>query len=133
MSLWSDHHLTDKVVEILTDVHCNNDVHHFGRPYISAYQIAIEMQHRFPDTVTAIGKPVGGADAGQRDSLTQYLSNQLSRQISARGAEHPVEGAFLSNENAARITFIDNSGAELTSSLVGTSFDMSIYRLRRPN
>lgn len=78
MSLWSEHDLTDKVVQILTDVHCSNAVHHFGRPCISAYQIAIEMRRRFPETVTAIGKPVGGTGVGQHNSLAQYLSNELA-------------------------------------------------------
>ena len=49
MSIWAQHDLTDKVVQILTDVHCNTEVHHFGRPFISAYQIAIEMQRRSRD------------------------------------------------------------------------------------
>lgn len=130
MSLWSEHDLTDKVVEILAGVHCNNEVHHFGRPYISSYQIAIEMERQFPDTVAAIGKPIGGAGTGQHNSLAQYLSNELSKQIKAQGVEHPVEGAFFSNENAAAVTFTGADGAVITSSLVGTDFDMALYRLR---
>jgi hypothetical protein len=130
MSLWSQHDLTDKVVQILTDVHCNNEVHHFGRPYVSAYQIAIEMQRRFPDTVAAIDKPIGGAGTGQHNSLAQYLSNELSKQIRAQGVDHPVEGAFFSNENARSITFTGADGNVSTSSLVGTDFDMALYRIR---
>ncbi len=130
MSLWSEHDLTDKVVQILTGVHCNNEVHHFGRPYISAYQIAIEMQRRFPETVTAIGKPIGGAGTGQHNSLAQYLSNELSKQIKAQGVDHPVEGAFFSNENARSVTFTGVDGDVITSSLVGTDYDMALYRLR---
>lgn len=130
MSLWTEHDLTDKVTQILTDVHCNNEVHHFGRPYISSYQIAIEMQRRFPETVAGIGKPVGGVDIGQHNSLAQYLSNELSKQIKGQADAHPVEGAFFSNENASAITFTSADGAVITSSLVGTDFDMALYRLR---
>lgn len=130
MSIWSEHNLTDKVIEILTDVHCNNDVHHFGPPYISAYQIAIEMQRRFPETVTAIGKPIGGAGTGQHNSLAQYLSNELSKIIKRLELDYPVEGAFFSNENASAISFAGADGAVVTSSLVGTDFDMALYRLR---
>lgn len=130
MSIWSEHDLTDKLVEILADVHCNNDVHHFGRPYVSAYQIAIEMQRRFPDTVAAIGKPIGGAGTGQHNSLAQYLSNELSKLIKRLEADYPIEGAFFSNENASAITFTDAEGGLVTSSLVGTDFDMALYRLR---
>lgn len=131
MSQWAQHDLTDKVVQILTDVHCINEVHHFGRPYISSYQIAIAMQGRFPDTVAEIGKPIGGAGTGQHDSLAQYLSNELSKRIKTQGDSHPVEGAFFSNENAAAVTFFGADGAIITSSLVGTDFDMALYRLRR--
>jgi hypothetical protein len=130
MSLWSEHDLTDTVVEILAGVHCNNEVHHFGRPYISSYQIAIKMERQFPDTVAAIGKPIGGAGTGQHNSLAQYLSNELSKQSKAQGVEHPVEGALFSNENAAAVTFTGADGAVITSSLVGTDFDMALYRLR---
>ncbi|MBK5221392.1 MAG: hypothetical protein JJE52_00640 [Acidimicrobiia bacterium] len=130
MSMWSEHDLTEKVIQILTDVHCNNDVHHFGRPYVSAYQIAIEMQRRFPGTVSAIGKPIGGAGTGQHNSLAQYLSNELSKQIERLDDEYPVEGAFFSNEHASAITFTGAEGAVVTSSLVGTDFDMALYRLR---
>lgn len=87
---------------------CKNDVDHFGRPYISAYQLAIEMKRRYPETVAAIGKPVGGAGIGQHNSLAQYLSNELSKQIK-QGDEHRVEGAFFSNENATSVAF---SGAD---------------------
>jgi hypothetical protein len=130
MSIWSEHDLTDKVVTILTDVHCNNDVHHFGRPYVSAYQIAIEMERRFPETVAAIGKPVGGAGTGQHNSLAQYLSNELSKLIKRLEVDYPIEGAFFSNENVSAITFTDAEGGIVTSSLVGTDFDMALYRLR---
>lgn len=130
MSKWELNQLTDKVVEVLASVHCNNEVHHFGRPFVSSYQVAIELQRRYPETVNSIGKPVGGAGVGQQDSLAQYLSKELSRQIKAQGNEHPVEGAFLSNENARSITFRGVEGAVVESSLVGTGFDMSLYRLR---
>jgi hypothetical protein len=57
-------------------------------------------------------------------------SNELSKQIKARGDAHPVEGAFFSNENTNSITY---AGAVITPSLVGTDFDMALYRLRQPS
>ena len=130
MSIWEQHDLTAKVVEALEAVHCNNDEHHFGRPYVTAYQLAIELQRVHPETVAAIGKPLGGSGTGQHDSLAQYLANELSRQIKAQAAEHPVEGAFLSNQNGRSMTFTALDGTEITSSLVGTGFDSSLFRLR---
>jgi hypothetical protein len=88
------------------------------------------MQRRFPDTVAPIGKPIGGAGTGQHNSLAQHLSNELSKQIKAQGVEHPVEGAFFSNENARSITFTGVDGDVITSSLVGADYDLALYRLR---
>jgi hypothetical protein len=130
VSLWEQHDLTTKVVEVLGDVHLNADEHPFGRPFITAYQLAIALQRRHPNTVQAIGKPVGGAGIGQHNSLAQYLANELSKQIRTRGTDHPVEGGFLSNEDARSMTFADANGEEITSSLVGTGFDLSLFRLR---
>lgn len=131
MSMWSDNGLTDKVVSILSAVHLNNpEGHHFGRPFMSAYQIAIAMERDYPDTVAAIGKPIGGRGTGQHNSLSQYLSNELSKLIRDQGSAYPVEGAFFSNEHARGITFIRSTGDELISSLTGTDFDMALYRSR---
>lgn len=80
MSMWAEQGLLDKVTEILADVDWD---HHFGRPFVTAYQLAIELQHRYPDVVEAIDRPVGGVETGQRNSLAQYLANQLSRAIKA--------------------------------------------------
>lgn len=59
MSLWSEHELTSKILSILSDA---STEHHFGRPYLTAYQLAIGLQRRYPDTTAAIGKPVAGQE-----------------------------------------------------------------------
>ena len=44
MSQWNDHDLGGKIEQILADLPLGNpEGHHFGRPYLSAYQLAIEM------------------------------------------------------------------------------------------
>jgi hypothetical protein len=105
VSKWDQNDLTAKVVEVLQGVRRNNDQHHFGRPYITAYQLAFELQRVYPETVEAIGKPLGGSGVGQHDSVAQYLANELSRRIKTQGLECPVEGAFLSNQNVRSMTF----------------------------
>src|SRR6266508_1134189 len=95
MSLWTEHELTDKVVEVLA-VHCNNEVHHFGRPFITA-------SARDRDAVAVPGhrrsdrQADGGAGVGQHNSLARYLPNELSKQIKAQCEAYPVEGALFSN------------------------------------
>ena len=128
--MWDQHNIGLLVVNILADVPLNNpDGHHFGRPYMSAYQLAIELERRYPDAYQAIGKDVGGTGAGQ-STLAQYLALQLSRQIRDRGVQHPVEGAFLTNVDVIDFRFRRDNGDEVRSSLTGTGFDLSMFRLR---
>lgn len=129
MSIWANHDLTAKVVDILGSFG-NPEAHHFGRHFITAYQLAIELEARYPRTVKAIGKPIGGAGTGQETSLTQYLARELSSQIKAIGAVHRVEGAFLASEHVTEFTFSTDDGTQLTSSLTGTGYPLSMFRLR---
>lgn len=84
MSICEDHSIESRIREILATV--PDDGHHFGRPFLSAYQIAIAFDQRFPRAAALIGKPVGGKDTGRHDSLASTC-NQLSRHIPRR---HPV-------------------------------------------
>jgi hypothetical protein len=129
MSIWSDYDVEAKVVEVLGDVHPVNDYHHFGRPYVSAYQLAIALDARYPEVAAALGVTIGGAGTGERDSLSQYLARELSRRIKS-DAVYPVQGAFISNEAVHELSYDTASGERVTSSLTGTGFDLSLFRLR---
>ena len=129
MSVWEDHDVENKVIAVLTDVHLVNDYHHFGRPYMTAYQLAIHLHARYPEVAQALGVKVGGAGTGERTSLAQYLARELSRRIKS-DPHHPVQGAFLSNEAVHELSYEAANGQLITSSLTGTPFDLSLYRLR---
>ena len=129
MSIWEDHDVENKVVAVLSDVHLVNDYHHFGRPYLTAYQLAIHLHARYPEVAHALGVGVGGVGTGERTSLAQYLARELSRRI-RDNPHHRVQGAFLSNEAVRELTYEDADGQLVTSSLTGTPFDLSLYRLR---
>ena len=102
MTKWEEFGMESKVLEILEDVANAAEPHHLGRPFLTAYQIAIELFHRFPDEMNRLGLPVGGKGTGQHSSLPQYVARQLSRRIGA-GRLPSVEGGFLSNQ--PRIAF----------------------------
>jgi hypothetical protein len=131
MSVWEDHDVENKVVAVLSDVHLVNDYHHFGRPYMTAYQLAIHLHARYPQVAEALGVRVGGAGTGERTSLAQYLARELSRRIKNDG-NHRVQGAFMSNEAVRELVYEGGDGQAVISSLTRTSFDLSLYRLR-PN
>lgn len=130
-SIWSRHSLQDKVCEALSDVTIVNPAgHHFGRPYMTAYQLAIKLDHAHPEVRQALGLEVGGAGTGSHNSLAQYLAGQLSQRINRQGTDFPVEGAFLSNDHVTSLTYVGPEGEQRTSSLTGTNFNLSLFRLR---
>ena len=124
MSIWQRHSIEARIREILASVPRGN--HHFGRPFFSAYQIAIAFAQRYPQVADHIGKAVGGRDTGRHDSLAKYFANQLSRRI--RHDSLPgIEGAFLNGRFLQSLEY-ENRGETVASSL--GEANMSIFRLR---
>ena len=128
MSLWQQLNIEDKIIRILQNVPEADPEHHLGRPFLTAYQIAIEYANLHPQDVTQLNLPIGGAGTGQRNSLAQYLAGELSRRIKA-GQLARVEGGFLSNLHLNDINF-DTGQKIIQSSLTGTEFTLSMFRLR---
>ncbi len=128
MSHWQEYNFEQKIVGILVDIQYYKPEHHFGRPFISAYQLAIEFAIRYPSDVARLGYQVGGEGIGERVSLAQYLAGQLSDRIKNHEITS-IEGSFLSNLHLSEIIF-DNNGQSIKSSLTKTQFDLSMFRLR---
>lgn len=132
MSVWEDHDVEARVIDALGEVTIVNDTgHHFGRPFMTAYQLAIKVDRAYPALAEALGVDIGGRGTGRRSSLAQYLARELSSRIRRGGDAYPVEGAFLSNDDVEALVYAKPDGDELRSSLTGTGFDVSLFRLRR--
>lgn len=132
VSVWQTNGMEQRIREALEAVHLNSpDGHHFGRPYVSSYQLAITLAAEDGDLLGAVGKEIGGKGTGEHHSLAQYIGNELSKQIKAQGENHYAEGAFFSNENVLRIVY-RGPAKEHESSLTGTPWDMALFRLRAP-
>ena len=133
MSTWESECVLDAVVEALGEPqHSNPQDHHFGRAYLTAYQLAIKVDAVHPNIAIGLGVEVGGRGVGERSSLAQYLARELSARIkraNEAGASFPVEGAFVSNEHLTALSYTKADGTELTSSLTGTGYDLSVFRL----
>jgi len=125
-SYWEEYNIGDIVNQILSEV--EDEGHHFGRPFLTAYQLAIEFDSRHHDIVTRLGKEVGGAGTGERTSLAQYLALELSRQIKAN-PDYPIEGAFISNRYVRKLSYNHNNEI-ITSSITGAGYSLSMFRLR---
>ena len=126
MSIWQDHSIVSRIREILASV--PDEGHHFGRPFLSAYQIAIAFDQRYRREADLIAKPVGGKDTGRHDSLAEYFANQLSRRI-RNGTLSGIQGRFLNGRFLESLRY-DNRGDPVASSL--GEANMSIFRLASP-
>lgn len=128
MSFWEEQNIESKVISILEDVPDAADEHHLGRPFLTAYQIAIEFNERHPETVAKLGFPLGGAGTGEKNSVAQYLARRLSEYVKQNPGRR-IEGGFLSNQHLNDISFTHENGI-IHSSLTGTSFTLSMFRLQ---
>jgi len=129
MSVWDECEVERKITDILRETPYQ-EAHHFGRPYLSAYQLAIAVDRRWPEVRTALGNPpVGGLGIGTRNSLAQYLARELSRRIRS-GDVATIEGAFLTDEDLVELVYEESDGHQVTSSLTGSGYDLSLFRLR---
>ena len=109
-----------------------NSSHHFGRPYMTAYQLAIELHRQYPAVAEALHVEVGGSGIGVHTSLAQYLARELSGRI-GRSDVHRVEGAFLTNKDVSVLRYVGPNGEAITSSLTGSGYDLSLFRWRGVN
>ncbi len=127
MSQWENFYFEDRIRNILQAVNYYRHNHHFGRPFLTAYQIAIEFARLYPDDTRQIDLPIGGRGTGQYNSLSQYIAGQLSQRMKS-GALSDFEGGFISNKYLSEISFEN----EIISSLTDTEYDLSIFRLISP-
>jgi hypothetical protein len=126
-SKWEELDIENKIEMILRSAEGHPEEHHFGHPFLTAYQLAIAFAQQYPNEANAIGFEVGGEGIGQRNSLAQYLAHELSSRIH-KGIIRNIEGRFLSNQSLREISF--NSGDDvIISSLTNTQFPLSMFRL----
>ena len=128
MSNWEQYGIEKKIEGILADVKYSKPEHHFRRPFLGAYRLAIEFAIRYPEDVKRLDDQIGGEGIGERGSVAQYLAGQLSERIHS-GEITNIEESFLSNLHLSDITF-DNNGESIKSSLTKTPFDLSMFRLK---
>lgn len=123
MSDWKEHALEEKIEELLDTVPYYETDHHFGRPFITAYQLAILFKERFPSTYESLGHPIGGRGSGEPYSLPTYLARQLSQQIKNHKIRN-IEGRWFFSERQ-RLKF-DCDSQQITAS----SNFVSMFRLK---
>lgn len=126
MSLWEELNMDLKISQIL-NIQSHDPNHHFGRPFLTSYQIAIEFNELFSNDVQTIGKPIGGKGTGQRNSLAQYIALELSKRINNEKIQN-IEGRFIHRAYLNKLEYDANGEKRESSS--GQAYDLSIFRLR---
>lgn len=125
-SKWEQYGIEAKLIQILKDVRATVPDHHFGLPYLSAYQLAIEFAQRHPEVLQALGYQLGGRDIGTPNSLAQYLAQQLSQRVHA-GKIPQVQGALFADQHVQTLAF-RHQREMIASSLTGTGIPMALFR-----
>ena len=125
MSIWEDFSVEARIRAIL-DVPPREPGHHFGRPFLTAYQIAISFAELFPDEHDRIGKQIGGKGTGPSHSLAQYLARELSDRI-RNDRVTGIEGADLHGMHLKKLEY--RSGEGNIESSTGSSSELSMFRL----
>jgi hypothetical protein len=127
VSNWNQFDFENRIRNILSSkVYKPERNHHFGRPFMTAYQIAIEFNMLYPNVAHLMAYQVGGKGTNQHVSLSQYIALQLSQRIKSNQITD-IEGGFLSNNYINKFEF-NNNGIDLKSSLIGTDYDHAIFR-----
>ena len=121
-NFWDKHGLDEKVLAVLSGITYHNPEHHFGRPFLTAYQLAILLKERFPPVFQAFGHPIGGRGSGDHVGFAQYVAGQMSRRI-RNGMLANVEGGFLSNRSLRNLEFTDGN-----EPVVASLADLSLFR-----
>jgi len=127
MSEWEDFNIQSKVEGILERATRGSQEHHFGVPFFTAYQIAIDYAQQYPGDLERMEYEIGGKDTGVHFSLAQYLAQQLSTKIKS-GEISTIEGRFISNRYVSNFIF-DSKDIHVESSITGKHASISMFRL----
>ena len=100
--------------QILRDCREYKPGHPLGRPFMSAYQIAIRFAEAHPQHPSVKNREVGGQGRGPAHSLAQRIAIFLSKAIKDRKT-HDIEGGFLSHDLIGDLWF-DYNGQEIRPS-----------------
>ena len=125
---WERYRVEDKIREILADVEYVERNHHFGRPFISTYQLAIEFERRNPNIVSELDLQIGGEGIGEYFALATYLANQLSIRIKNKTMKD-IEGRFMAKQDIKEMVFADRRGRLIHPSMMSNQYDLSMFRL----
>src|SRR5208337_3060426 len=121
---WYQYEMEERIVEILKSFAAPSGVNQYS---LTIYQIAIEFAKRYEPDFNRMGRPLGGAGAGNR-ALTVYMANQLSKRIKAEKIDQ-IEMQFLHPADTESLIYKYNNTIIATTPASG--YPIPVYRLRQ--
>jgi len=118
---WYQYEMEERIVEILKSFAVPGGVNPYS---LTIYQIAIEFAKRYEPDFNRMGRPLGGAGAGNR-ALTIYMANQLSKRIKAEKIDQ-IEMQFLHPADTESLIYKYNN-----KPIIATAYPIPVYRLRQ--
>lgn len=130
MSEW-EQHFEDEVIRILgLDEFDTREEHHFGRPYVSAYQLAVAFERDNHELCQQLGKIIG--DGEGMENLPAYFARQLSQRFKADPENYPVEPIWLSGTGLPALQYRHDGENKLGHPNKRYN-GFSLFRLRQTN
>jgi hypothetical protein len=123
---WDNYQMEARIFEILATAPTHPD-HKSSRFFMTSDQIAIEFARRFEEDFQRMGRPIGGAGAGNM-SLTKNIAGQLSRRIQM-GTITKIEMQFLYHGDLKSLVY-QNVNGEIVATPNEAGFPNSLFRLR---
>ena len=106
MSKWDQNDIENRVRLAIESIEpsAQHENHNFGKPFITAYQLAILLLENDPELCAKLEKQLGGKGINECHSLSQYVANELSTRI--KGEEiMDIEGVFLKTQDIVALEF----------------------------
>ena len=125
-SKWEQFDVENKIRNILENPKYDTN-HPFRRPFLTPYQIAVELVRLYPRILINLKMPFGGKGTGTQNSLCQYIANELGSRIQD-GRIEDIEGRFMANDFLVKLSYQKPDGSEVESSNRGKEY-LSMYRM----
>lgn len=117
---WNAYGVEPAVLEILQGVRGHEQSRALGRPYLTAYQLAVAFDQRYPAIAAELAREIATAGDDWIPTLAAYLARELAAAI-AGGRLPGVQAALLSDRHLLAASFgrgglpsakVDSAGAD---------------------
>jgi hypothetical protein len=118
--------MDERVEGILREVRQVDESHLFGRPFMTAYQLAIKLQQRHREAADALHRDVGGRGPALIPAWPRPWRGSCHVESGTWGGSYPVEGAFLSNDGITALSYGNPEGGQVESSLTAAQGPVAV-------